>query len=489
MPVDRMNSTLQENLITLLAHDDTQGKLIAQMVNVDLFEGDYRLIAERCVTYWQQHGSAPKVHTPDLVAEILQDQHDRRNPNVRRILTAMLELSEQINSAFVLDQLQRFHRLQKLKDVIIKSAERLNSAEDLAITDVEQMWHEILHVRDPSFRPGIWLHDVDRLLAFLESREREFDVGIDRLDWANAVPTRGCVMLFLGGAGKGKTWFLVHCGKRAFLQRKRVCHITLELSEELVLQRYYQALYSLPRRDYGDEHETTVLQFDEKRRLNGFDKVHIEPDFTFQSAAIRDELQVRIDWTGTRFRNVIIKQFPGKQLTIRMLRAYLDQLELLVGFVPDLLIIDYLKEMATDLQHYRFALDNNLAELRGLGVERNIAVVTAQQLSKAGTEATTAGAHNVAEAYGLIGTADIVLTMSCTKPEYRHGLARIFVDKNREDEDKYGVLIKQDYRGGEFVLQSMPLRKEYYDLMQQEQEASEEKEIKADDEDNDEDAD
>ena len=85
--------SLQENLITLLAYDDEQGKIVARMIDANLFEGDKRVVAERCIEYWHKHGQAPKVHTPDLFADILEEKN-RRAPAFIRILRQMNELSE-----------------------------------------------------------------------------------------------------------------------------------------------------------------------------------------------------------------------------------------------------------------------------------------------------------------------------------------------------------------------------------------------------------
>ena len=57
---DRLTATLQENIITVLAYDDDNGKTIARMVDGSLFEGDYRVMAERCIDFWHRHGQAPK---------------------------------------------------------------------------------------------------------------------------------------------------------------------------------------------------------------------------------------------------------------------------------------------------------------------------------------------------------------------------------------------------------------------------------------------
>src|SRR3977135_2364564 len=119
---ERLNSTLQENLLTLLCYDDDKGKLVASILDPALFEGDLRVLAERAVEFWKIHKEAPKHHTPDLVGDIIDDPHNRKAKTYQRILTSMLELADNVNSNYVLDQLRKFTRLQTLKDAILRSA-------------------------------------------------------------------------------------------------------------------------------------------------------------------------------------------------------------------------------------------------------------------------------------------------------------------------------------------------------------------------------
>jgi hypothetical protein len=55
MPIkDRPSLAQQENILSLLAHDDEHGRIIASMVEAALFEGDYRELAIRILNHWKQ---------------------------------------------------------------------------------------------------------------------------------------------------------------------------------------------------------------------------------------------------------------------------------------------------------------------------------------------------------------------------------------------------------------------------------------------------
>ena len=119
---NRLPGTLQENLLTLLVHSDEHGRVVANLVDPALFEGDYRIVAERTCDYWARYGQAPKAHVADLLSDILDSPHDRRGTTFRGILVEMLRLSESINAKYALDSVRTFVRMQKFQAATLDAA-------------------------------------------------------------------------------------------------------------------------------------------------------------------------------------------------------------------------------------------------------------------------------------------------------------------------------------------------------------------------------
>lgn len=471
--VEVLNYTLQENLITMLGFDDVHGKVVSQLLEPSLFEGEYRTIAERCLVYWQKHNQAPKAHLPDLFDDILSDKDNRKGPTFKRMLKQMHRLSGEMNTKYVIEQLRKFSRLQRLKDGILRSAERLNANQETAITEVEQIWNDLLRVREIDFDRGLRLTDIDSVLSFLETKTTEFSVGIPYLDRRGIVPARGAISLFLAMTGRGKSWWLAHLGRQALMQRKKVLHISLEMSAEMVVQRYYQNLFAIAKRS-GEYH---VIGFDKDTNdyVTGFEFNLLRPEVTLDSLYIRDELETRLSTMPARFEQcMIIKRFPPRQLTIPMLNAYLDNLEVVEHFIPDMIILDYIGIMKTDARNHRISLGRVYEDLRGVAVERNVALETAHQTSKDGARTSHVDLTHVAEDWSLIATSDLAYTYSQTKVEKKYGLARLYVGKARDDEDKFSVLLSQNYATGQFVLDSALLRDSYFDMLKDQADADEE---------------
>jgi replicative DNA helicase len=464
MPItDRPTIAHQENLITILAHDNEHGKLVASQIDPTLFEGIYRVVAERCRDYWRRYGKAPGTdHFADLFADLLEDPGNRQGNSIRRILLASTQLSESINTEYVLKILRDFTRGQLLKSGILEAAEVLNrSLGEQGNAKVEEIFSGLLRTHTETFDPGVRLSNIDFLMQHLGASEHnEFVTGIPVLDRRHVVPTRATLMVFLGVTGHGKTWWLINLGQQALMYRKKVVHVTLELAAGKVFKRYVQNLLAIPLWDDKLTTSRSKLLI-EDNCLIGIEREQVTAKFSMQSPQFRQRLDRFIGYRPAWFDNMVIKKYPTRGLTVAQLRGYLDSLEA-SGFMPDLLIVDYAGLMQTDRDNYRISLGRVLEELRGLGEERNIAVVTAQQVSKEGAQAAQVRKTHIAEDWSIAGTADFVLSLTRTQPEEIHKLAQLWVDKNRDDDDGFGAVLSQNYTFGQFVHDSAVLDRAAY---------------------------
>jgi replicative DNA helicase len=92
--------------------------------------------------------------------------------------------------------------------------------------------------------------------------------GIPELDKRDFGPTRKELWLFIAAAKRGKSWVLIQLAKMAAMHKLKVCHISLEMSQERVALRYMHAFFSLAKRD---EHQfITKFERDKLGNLIGF---------------------------------------------------------------------------------------------------------------------------------------------------------------------------------------------------------------------------
>lgn len=472
---ERIPQFLQENLITTIAHSKTSGKIVASLVTPDLFEGDYQIIVDRCISFWQRHGEPPGAHVADLMDDILQDKSSGRARAMKNTILHMIQLSRDINQEYVLDQIQKFIRLQTMKRAVLKSAEVINNQQDMAIEEVEEVWNELLRSRTVSFDPGKGLGDVSAVLAYMDRRSSEFTLGVPLLTRRGIVPARGSVLLFIAAPKTSKSWFCVHVGRYNALRQHKVLHISLEMSEEQVIQRYYQNLFSIPRR-YG-EYQLTEFAINDSDQVSGLDFKTNRPDFGLDSPVLRDELEIHVADVTERLDNLLVKRFPPRALSISGLQAYLDALEISNKFTPDLIIIDspYLMKMDTT-KDYRIALGRNLEHVRALAVERNLAIVATHQLSRPKStnkkkNPDSSVSSRIAEDWSQVQTADTVVSFSRTDSEKRFNLGRLYVEHCRDEEDRFELILTQNLSIGQWHLSSVLVPDNYWKIIEKESQA------------------
>src|SRR5262252_165768 len=197
MPISERPSITQcENLLAILCQDAQHGRIVANMVDVTLFEGDYRIFAERFIKYWKDYDRPPGVHAFDLLADIIESSSAHKAAALRRVLIGLAGLAENMNTTYVLDSLQQFTRVQTLKDAILRAAQAISTNPAASVEEVERILAEVVQARQVLFERGVRLDDdLDPLLEYLTEQRGEFITGIGPLDSNGIVPARGTVLL------------------------------------------------------------------------------------------------------------------------------------------------------------------------------------------------------------------------------------------------------------------------------------------------------
>lgn len=454
MTAGKLTTNIQEGLVTLLCFNEEQGKIAAGILDTSLLEPPFDDLADRAIAYRKQYGKPPGIaHVDDLFDHILSDPKHKRLHLYQQILGGVVEHSKSINAPYILSRLNAFTREQHLKAAVIQAGERYQQGGPTLITDVELILHKALKLKQEPLDSGVFLLDKKRILGFLNHQVTSIALGIPELDRRGIGPVPGEMMAFMAAKGRGKTFFCIHAGVMALLQGKKVVHITLEMSEDRIMPRYLQRLFAVAKRN--EEFEITKFVLDKKNTITDFARETQKPELYFADPRIDKKLARKMDEWGERFGRLVVKSFPSGMLTVGQLEAYLDGLEASHKFTPDVLIIDYPDLMSIDdRQDHRIALGRLYVELRGIFGARNVAGIVPIQTNRKGESARLVTSELIGEDYSKSQTADVVLTYNQTALERDLGLARIFVDKARGDEDKFSVLISQNYKTGQFCVQS-----------------------------------
>jgi replicative DNA helicase len=452
---------LSENLITLLAYDDKHALLIRSLVEPQLFGGHTRLIAARIYDYIDRFKKSPKDHLPDILMDKLEDPNKREAELYLDTIQSIVDAKDNINAEYVISSLETFIKRQSLRAIAVDLNKALIRDTDESLEEAAELMAKANTQTLKVFDPGVRLSDK-RALSFLDLHETALPTGIPELDRRGFGPTRKELWQFIANTKSGKTFCLIQLGKMAALHKFRVCHISLEMSWERCAQRYYSAFFGISKRK--ETFTNTRFKRDQLNRITGYEDVRVTPKLSYDDPRIDEKLGARIDkWSDRLLDNIIVRDFPTGDLTVWQLEAYLDNLEQVERFTPDLLIIDYPALMRIDKDNYRLALDEIYKQIRGLCKRRNMAGAIVSQSHRAAAKAKTVGIDNIAENYAANFHCDTSITYSQTTQERKLNLARLFVGAGRNDSDKITIVISQQYGLGSFVIDSNLLIGQYFE--------------------------
>lgn len=185
---------------------------------------------------------------------------------------------------------------------------------------------------------------------------------------------------------------------------KKVCYITLEMSEDKIAKRFDSWLSEEPYKS-----------------LLGNKKIVID--------AIRSHVKHEEDQ-----RRLVIKHYPGGTADVNTFRAYLSQLNL-YGFKPDMLIVDYVGEMK-DIPGLKTYESRQLLvrDMRTLAQEENLCLLTAIQANRKGREVQDFDGlledDAIADSFGQLRILDAC--WSINKAEQALNVGMIYVIKHRD---------------------------------------------------------
>jgi replicative DNA helicase len=458
---ERLSGALQENLLTLLCFDDERCGMLRAALSPKMFESSvFREIAGHAIDFIDQYGEAVKDHLPDHLESILYGEDQRKAKTYQRLLDNLYLSRESVNGDYVVTQLNKFVRQQNLKSALINAVAAID---DGRIDEAEVVLQKGLQHQVITFSGGLNLSKPEDILGILDFPEEEgFDLGIPELDAEGIIPRRKELYMLMAPRGRGKSWFLTHCAKQALLQRWSVVIITLEMSEKQYAARLLQSFYSIARR-----HAEVMVPRLLLSRMGELLDITQEKlvRWTMKDDDIKTKLSSKVKREFRRRPPIRIKQFPTGSLDLPALQAYLDGLERYENFTPDLILIDYPDLMKVDPKNLRVELGTLLANIRGEGVRRNSAVVAVTQGNRESEKATLVTGDQAAEDISKLAVSDNFITLSQTPAEKALGLARLYVEKARNEESKMQILITQALALGQFCLDSIRIDADYWDML------------------------
>lgn len=453
MSKEALSATLQESLLALLCTDEKNASIIRQNAPPRLFDPDIRPIIHELYTFIDRYNKPPKAHTDEIFESVANKRGGEDNEDLWELLALIRDVKDDLNAQWAINRLDAFIRTQEIKQTIWDAADKLHGDVDDEIADeVSESLIDASRKRVASLDLGHSLSSEESM-RFLTKSETDFlPLNITWLDHHEIGPTVGEMLLLSAIYGAGKSHFLVYCGKKAMMQRWNVLHITLEMSDDLVFQRYHQTLMGVAK--FNEQIGRYDIKSNDYGSLEDLNWIRYSPEHHMEDPNIGDFLRKKKNQFGTMMDRLWVKQYPSNYLTPQKLDAYLDTLEHHAGFVPDIILIDYIDIMSTKAETKRHDISNNAQGLRRIAFERNCAVVTVGQLNRDAMKSKKKTGAHISEDIGKGREADEHLIYDQTDQEEKMGLARLSVDKARNAPGNKTMLLSQSYETGQFCLNS-----------------------------------
>lgn len=186
--------------------------------------------------------------------------------------------------------------------------------------------------------------------------------------------------LLVAGVNVGKTLGLIDLAAGYMRDGKNVLYISMEMREEMIMQRVDANMLKVPVND--------VASLGKERFMNRIEVLKQKS-----------------------YGKLKVKEFPPGMASAVHIRHVVDELKLKQGFVPDIIMVDYLQIAASSRMKYGqvgsyYYYKSVAEELRALAVELNVVIWSAAQFNRGGMNATEVGMEDIAESTGIAMTAD-----------------------------------------------------------------------------------
>ena len=361
-----VKNTKQQLLLEYLVSSADTFALCKSIVKPEYFDPELRRGVEFIHDYYDKYSSIPTSEQIEAESNLA--------------LKTRQVTRDQI--AYCADEIEQFCRKKAMQQAIIQAAKYIEKEDHGAIETLVRNALAVSLNRDLGI--SYFEQPLDRLekQTLQPLRTPTKWTAFDEL--LNGGLARKEILLFSANSGGGKSITLANLAVNMLEQGFNVLYLSLELSEELIAQRFDTMFTGIP----------SVLA-QQKYRDIASSLVQIAPNM--------GKMQIKHMPSGT---------------TANQIRAYLKEFELKNGIVPDLLIVDYLDIMGSN---EKVSADNvwekdkrATEQLRDIAFDYNLYIATASQQNRSAIDAQELNQSHIAGGLSKVNTVDVYASVILT---------------------------------------------------------------------------
>ena len=373
MAEETLSQHIQDCIVKLLIVSKDFLKHSRIVLQPTYFRSKYtRTFVQLALDYWDLHKEPAGDHFSDELLNYFNSNSDRVNKAERRLYVQYAKKLQEIknpNISYILRRTNNFVRATEFELAALKFVELTEKGK---FEQARELMLQRLRISIARETIGASYYDTDDLDTRNESFDPDFlcPTGINRLDKAIDGIYRGRFYIVAGIFKGGKSFLCQSIARTALKYGLKVLHISHELSEKELKERYDMIFGGLTEKP---EDEVIIYKWDKTR--NKIVKFHRK------KKSIRDvskvmQIRKRVFKFGGQ---LVIKKFPMYSATMADIRNLLDELETFHDFVPHILINDYPDVMLNGNEVSD--LNRLIMEHKGLCDERGIAIITPSQIN------------------------------------------------------------------------------------------------------------
>lgn len=364
-----MKTEKQQLLIEYLISSTDTFAICQGIVQSKYFDPELRPVVQFIKDYYENYSTTPDLTQVKAETGVILELHDITSDQIEYTTT----------------EIETFCRRRGLEIAVVDSLPLIEQGRH---AEFEKQIHDAISI---SLQRNLGLRYFENVDERLQRNLEENSVqstgwdDVDELLFGGL--SRKELLLVSANSGGGKSITLSNIGLNFVLQGLNVLYLSLELSEDVIAQRFDTMLTGVSRKVW---------------------KQHVS------------EIATRVQEFATNPENGVldIKQMPSGT-TPREIESFLKEYYLQYKFLPDMLIVDYLDKMNPNEKiDYSdvWTKDKLVSErVRDIGVKNNMFIATASQLNRDAIKAVVHDHSHIAGGISKINESDVYWSITLSE--------------------------------------------------------------------------
>lgn len=445
MKIRKIDRRVERDILIGMIVDKHYMAQIKGHVQLSYFKNHYaKTIASWCIEYFEKYEDVPFKKINDIY-----DLHERKGEveddqvsMIEKLLETINEdytVKDSFNSPFLLDISQEYFNRVRIENATSKIHDYLE--EGLIERAQETLVESAKPVNLTARRAVDPLADKDRLIAAFESNKTPLihlpgDIG----ELMNEQLHRASLVAIQAPEKGGKTWVLDWIKRIALEQKLKVLAIQLgDLTEAQVIVRDSISIAQKSNKQKWCGTFKKPIKFipcpDGKSREcpaapEGWDveyeEVTIEHPLTHEEAWRMNRKYYK-EHKIEQHKNYRLIVVPARTMNMRQVDAECDRLYLEEGFLPDVIIADYMDILAKEngKDEGRDAINENWIQAKAIVNKRNCLLITATQADAASYDGLLQNKQNFSNDKRKLAHVNGMYGLNQTGEEKKHGINKI----------------------------------------------------------------